>query len=76
MDPNATSGGMVILLSIITCNVYMWYWLYKQGDAIDQVKASRGLPSGNSGILYLILEIFGLGIVSYALMQNELNQLA
>lgn len=75
-DPNATSGGMVILLSIITCNVYMWYWLYKQGDAIDQVKASRGLPSGNSGILYLILAIFGLGIVSYALMQNELNQLA
>lgn len=54
----------------------MWYWLYKQGDAIDQVKASRGLPSGNSGILYLILAIFGLGIVSYALMQNELNQLA
>ena len=75
-DPNATSGGMVILLSIITCNIYMWYWLYKQGDAIDQVKASRGLPSGNSGILYLILAIFGLGIVSYALMQNELNQLA
>lgn len=28
------------------------------------------------GILYLILAIFGLGIVSYALMQNELNQLA
>ena len=54
----------------------MWYWLYKQGDAIDQVKTSRGLPSGNSGILYLILAIFGLGIVSYALMQNELNQLA
>ena len=75
-DPNATSGGMVILLSIITCNIYMWYWLYKQGDAIDQVKASRGLSSGNSGILYLILAIFGLGIVSYALMQNELNQLA
>lgn len=75
-DPNATSGGMVILLGIITCNIYMWYWLYKQGDAIDQVKASRGLPSGNSGILYLILAIFGLGIVSYALMQNELNQLA
>ena len=41
-----------------------------------QVKASRGLSSGNSGILYLILAIFGLGIVSYALMQNELNQLA
>ena len=28
------------------------------------------------GILYLILAIVGLSIVSYALMQNELNQLA
>lgn len=56
--------------------IYMWYWLYKQGDNLDQIKASRGLPAGNSGILYLILAIVGLSIVSYALMQNELNQLA
>ena len=75
-DPNATSGGIVILLSIVTCGIYMWYWLYKQGDNLDQIKASRGLPSSNSGLLYLILAIVGLGIVSYALMQNELNQLA
>jgi len=75
-DPNATSGGVVILLGIITCGIYMWYWLYKQGDNLDQIKASRGLPAGNSGILYLILAIVGLSIVSYALMQNELNQLA
>lgn len=68
--------ALCIILSIVTCGIYMWYWIYKQGDAIDQVKASRGLPSGNSGILYLILAIFGRGIVSYALMQNELNQLA
>ncbi len=75
-DPNATSGGIVILLGIITCGIYMWYWLYKQGDNLDQIKASRGLPAGNSGILYLILAIVGLGIISYALLQNELNQLA
>ncbi len=54
----------------------MWYWMYKQGEAIDQVKQSRGIASGNTGILYLILSIVGLGIVSYALMQNEINNLA
>ena len=75
-DPNATSGGVVILLSIVTCNIYMWYWMYKQGEKLDQIKTARGLSSGNSGILYLILTLVGLGIVSYALMQNELNQLA
>ena len=68
--------ALCIILSIITCGIYGLYWIYKQGDNLDQIKASRGLPAGNSGILYLILAIVGLSIVSYALMQNELNQLA
>lgn len=68
--------ALCIILSIITCGIYGLYWIYKQGDNLDQIKASRGLPAGNSGILYLILAIVGLGIISYALMQNELNQLA
>lgn len=75
-DPNATSGGMVILFSIITCNIYQWFWLYKQGDRIDRVKTARGLPASNSAILYLILGIFGLSIVSWAIMQNEINEMA
>lgn len=75
-NPNATSGGIVILLGIVTCGIYIWYWLYKQGDTLDQIKTQRGVPSSNSGILYLILGIVGLSIVSYALIQNELNNLA
>lgn len=71
-----TSGGMALLLSLVTCGIYMFYWMYKQGQKIDAAKASRGMDSGNSGVLYLILSLFGLGIVSYALMQNELNHLA
>ena len=74
-EPGATSGGMVILLTIVTCGIYAWFWLYKQGSRIDQIKAARGIPSSNSGIIYLVLAIFGLGIVSYALMQNEINKL-
>lgn len=73
---NGTTGGMVILLSIITCGIYLYYWFYKQGDAIDNIKVQRGKLPGSLGILYLILTLFGLGIVSYALMQNELNNLA
>lgn len=75
-DVNGTSGGIVILLGIVTCGIYTWYWMYKQGDRIDQAKSMRGVPSSNSGILYLILSIVGLSIVSYALMQNEINNLA
>lgn len=71
-----TTGIVALLLTLVTCGIYGFYWMYKQGEKIDNAKNSRGMASSNSGILYLILCIFGLGIVSYALMQNELNQLA
>ena len=71
-----TSGGMVILLTIVTCGIYSLYWAYKQGEKLDEAKQAKGLPSGNSGILYLLLSIFGLGIIGYALMQDSLNKLA
>ena len=74
-DQGGTSGGMTILFAFLTCGIYTWFWMYKQGEAIEKIKASRGLPAGNSAILYLILCLFGVGIVSYALMQNEVNNL-
>ena len=74
-DVNGTSGGMVVLLTIVTCGIYGIYWAYKQGEKLDFTKNNRGIPSSNSGVLYLILQIFGFGIIAYALMQNELNKL-
>ena len=75
-DVNGTSGGMVVLLTIVTCGIYGIYWAYKQGEKLDFTKNNRGIPSSNSGVLYLILQIFGFGIIAYALMQNELIKLA
>ena len=71
-----TSGGTAFLLSLITCGIYGLYWAYKQGEKIDAAKNNRGIASSNSGILYLLLCIVGFSIVAYALMQNELNNLA
>ena len=75
-DPNPTSGGMVILLSIVTCGIYSLFWIYKRGEIIDRFNMQRGLPDGNNAIIYLLLSVFGFGIVSYALLQNELNKIA
>lgn len=73
---NDVSGGVVVLLSIVTCGIYGWFWLYQAGEKINMAKAQRGIAGDSSnGILYLILGIFGLNIVSYALIQNELNNL-
>lgn len=71
-----TSGGVAFILSIVTCGIYLLYWMYKQGEKIDAAKTSRGMISSNSGIMYLLLAVFGLGIISYALMQSELNKMA
>ncbi len=69
-EPDATSGGMVLLFTLITCGIYSWFWLYKMGERCDRIKGVQG----NSNIVYLLLGIFGLGIVSYCLMQDTLNK--
>lgn len=73
---NGTTGGMAFLFTLITCGIYGFFWAYQQGEKIDKAKTERGIASSNSGVIYLVLSIFGLSIVAYALMQNELNKLA
>ena len=68
-----TSGGLVLLFTILTCGIYGLYWYYKMGDKLDRARQEQGVPPGSLAVLYLVLGIFGLGIVSLALMQNEVN---
>ncbi|MDO5293636.1 MAG: DUF4234 domain-containing protein [bacterium] len=71
-----TSGGMAFLWSILTCGIYTIYWAYRQGEKLDYAKQSRGIPSSNSGILYLILQLVQFGFIGNCLMQNEINKFA
>ena len=76
-DSAPTSGGMVLVLTLITCNIYGWFWLYKAGQQMNAAKQQRGLPADpNAGVIYLVLAIFGLNVVSYAIIQNDLNTMA
>lgn len=71
---NDTSGGIVFLLSLVTCGIYGLYWLYTAGEKVNILKRKKGLSQDSSnGILYLFLGIFGFSIISYCLIQNELN---
>lgn len=73
---NESSGGIVFLLSLVTCGIYMIYWMYKAGEKVNIIRQSRGIyPDTSTGVLYLVLTIFGLSIVSCCLIQNELNQI-
>ncbi len=70
-----TSGGVSLLLTLVTCGIYGWVWYFKMGEKLDEASVMRGMPAQSRGILYLVLGLFGLGIVSYALMQDSLNKL-
>lgn len=69
-DPMAASGGVVILLTLVTCGIYGWYWNYKMGEKCDFITQKNS----SSGVIFLILSIFGLSLVSLCLMQDTVNK--
>lgn len=71
-DTQAASGGMALLLTIVTCGIYGWYWAYKMGEKTDYIKG----VSGSTSIIYIVLQLFGLGIVNYCLIQDTINHKA
>ena len=75
-DPNAMSPVLVIVLSFVTCGLFFLYWVYKSGTILDQKMVETGRTAESRPILYVVLSFFGLSIVTYALMQDTINQLA
>ena len=73
-EPEIINGGMLILLTIVTCSIYWIYWSYKIGERFDRLRQKNGEMPGNLSVIYLILTIFGLGIITSALMQSEENK--
>ncbi len=71
-NPTPMNPILVVILSYLTCGIYMWIWLYQCGSRFDGLNLREGRPS-NNGILFLLLAIFGLAIVDWCLIQNELN---
>ena len=68
------SGGMALLLTIVTCNIYGIYWGWKMGEKLDNSRARHGIAPGSFAILFLVLNLFGLTIVTLAIVQSELNR--
>ncbi len=75
-DTSLASGGLAFVFTLITCGIYGFYWAYKIGELIKTAQTKRGMTPKDNSILYLILQLFGLGIVVYALAQNDLNEMA
>ncbi|MCI8413420.1 MAG: DUF4234 domain-containing protein [Clostridia bacterium] len=71
LDPeHKTMGGVAaFFVSLVTFGIYGIYWNYKLG-----VKAGNIGGDKSMGIVYLLLGLFGLGIVNYCLAQSTLNK--
>ena len=74
-DKTMLSGGISFLLTFITCGIYGIYWAYRMGQIIEIAQTKNQVTPRDNAVLYLILQLFGLGIVNYALMQNDLNEI-
>ena len=73
-DHDAPSGGIAFLLGLVTCGIYMIYWNYKMGKRVYEIQLKNNVPATDNSVLYLVLALFGLSIVNYVLIQNELNK--
>lgn len=72
-DNQLASGGLAFFLTLITCGIYGFYWAYKMGELMKVAQEKKGLPVKDNAIVYLVLQIVGLGIVVWVLVQNDLN---
>lgn len=69
-------GGLAFVYTLITCGIYTIYWNYKMGKNMYEAGQKYGINIEDNSVIYLVLSLFGLGIVSECLMQNDLNKFA
>lgn len=70
------SGGVAFLLNLVTCGIYGIYWSYKLGKEMFEANQKHGIPANDNSIMYLILSLFGFQIITWAILQSELNKIA
>ena len=70
----APSGGMAFLFSLLTCGIYTFFWNYKMGQKMYQAGKMHGKDISDNSVIYLVLSLFGFGIVNYCLIQSDLNK--
>ncbi|MFC5468977.1 DUF4234 domain-containing protein [Cohnella suwonensis] len=70
------TGGKHFLLTIVTCGIWSFIWAYQVGKQVAEAQRQRGLAVTDNSVLYLILNFIGLSIVTYALVQSDVNKMA
>ena len=72
-DESSCAGEMLCLVFV---PFYPLYWWFTRGKIVKDKFAEHGYSATGNEIAYLILGIFGLEIISLAIMQNDFNSLS
>lgn len=72
-EPENCAGEFLCLMFV---PFYGLYWMYTRCQKITKGAAAKGVTIPYNGTACLVLQLFGLGVVAYALMQNSLNAVA
>ena len=70
-DAAAPSGVVAFLLSLVTCGIYGIYWAYVMGRKVAYLNRTS-----DSGILNVVVALFGFQIINLALFQDAANHYA
>ncbi len=64
------------ILEIILMLLLPFVGFYLAEKKLAEGCAAKGIAHNDNSIIYLILGLFGLGIVNYCMLQNDLNKIA
>ena len=69
-------AGMVVLLNVVTCGIYGLYFYWKAGKIISGVHQKNGYVADDDALILVLFSIFGLSILSNAILENNLNEVS
>lgn len=67
-------GGEAACLVLVP--FYSLYWLYSRGVKIYEASFQHDILVPDHAVRYLLLDLLGLGLVAYGMLQHEFNQIA
>lgn len=67
-------AGLVVVLSIVTCGIYLIYYMWKAGKMVSSL-TKNGQRMSDDSVVLMVLAILQLSIVSYCILQSNINGL-
>ncbi|MFT7487264.1 MAG: hypothetical protein ACI9F9_003125 [Candidatus Paceibacteria bacterium] len=66
---------MWLLLGLVTCGLFTIYYEYRMANGINEIQEQRGMRvHSDLALICLLLAIVGLGVVSIAIQQADINE--